>query len=131
MNNIIIGVTATDADGQALTYNIKIDGVTKSTTSSYAWETDYSSAGAHTIDVTVSDGIEQVTDQHTITINNVHLRWDVNEDGSVNILDITTIGQEIGTTVEAPYPRWDVNQDGEVNVQDLSVTAYHFGETVL
>ena len=127
---ITIDVTASDADGQALTYNIEIDGVTKSTTSSYAWETNYSSAGAHTIDVTVSDGIEQATDQHTITINNIHPRWDVNEDNGVNILDITIICQKVGTTAEAPYPRWDVNQDGGINVQDLTVTAYYFGETV-
>jgi len=77
---ITIDVTASDADDQVLTYDIKIDGVTKSTTSSYAWETDYSSAGAHTIDVTVSDGIDQVTDQHIITVNDIHPRWDVNED---------------------------------------------------
>jgi hypothetical protein len=46
------------ADGQALSYTIKIDGVTQSTSSSYVWETDYSSAGTHIIDITVSDGIE-------------------------------------------------------------------------
>ena len=127
---ITIDVTASDADDQVLTYDIKIDGVTKSTTSSYAWETDYSSAGAHTIDVTVSDGIDQVTDQHIITVNDIHPRWDVNEDGKVDILDITIVGQKYGISVEAPYPRCDVNQDGAVNVQDLSVIGYHFGETV-
>jgi hypothetical protein len=109
---ITIGIIATDADGQALSYTIKIDGATKNTSSSYAWETDYSSAGTHTIDITVSDGIVQVTDQRTITINDVHPRWDVNEDGTVNVLDISIIGQKYGTSVEAPYPRWDVNQDG-------------------
>jgi len=127
---ITIDVTASDADDQVLTYDIKIDGVTKSTTSSYAWETDYSSAGAHTIDVTVSDGIDQVTDQHIITVNDIHPRWDVNEDGKVDILDITIVGQKYGISIEAPYPRCDVNQDGAVNVQDLSVIGYHFGETV-
>ncbi|MDT8309410.1 MAG: dockerin type I domain-containing protein, partial [Bacteroidales bacterium] len=86
--------------------------------------------GAHTIDITVSDGIDQVTDQHIVVINNVLPRWDVNEDWEVNILDITKIGQEYGTSIEAPYPRWDVNQDGVVNIQDLTVTGYYFGETV-
>jgi hypothetical protein len=78
----------------------------------------------------VSDGIEQVTDQRTITINDVHPRWDVNEDGIVNILDISAIGQEYGKSVGAPYPRWDVNQDGNVNVQDMTLAGSHFGETV-
>jgi hypothetical protein len=127
---ITIGIIATDADGQALSYTINIDGVTQSTSSSYVWETDYSSAGTHTIDITVSDGIEQVTDQRTITINDVHPRWDVNEDGTVNVLDISIIGQKYGASVEAPYPRWDVNQDGVINVQDMTLAAYYFGETV-
>ena len=128
---ITVGIIATDADGQALSYTIKIDGVTQSTSSSYAWETDYSSAGTHTIDITVSDGIEQVTDQRTITINDVHPRWDVNEDGTVNVLDISIIEQKYGTSVEAPYPRWDVNQDDAINVQDMTLAAYYFGETVV
>ncbi len=75
------------------------------------------------------DGIEQVTDSRTITINE-HPRRDVNEDGTVNILDITSIGQNFGASTEAPYPRWDVNQDGAINVQDMTLAAYHFGETV-
>ena len=128
---ITIGIIASDADGQALSYTIKIDGVTQSTSSSYVWETDYSSAGIHTIDITVSDGIDQVTDQRTITINDVHPRWDVNEDGTVNVLDISIIGQKYGASVEAPYPRWDVNQDGAINVQDMTLAAYYFGETVV
>ncbi|MBW6519209.1 MAG: putative Ig domain-containing protein [ANME-2 cluster archaeon] len=130
-NNIVIDVTASDADGQALTYDIKINGVTKSTVSSYIWTTDYLSAGAHTIDIIVSDGTDQVTEQHIVNINDVHPRWDVNNDWEVDILDITTIGQKYGTSIEAPYPRWDINQDGIVNVQDLTVTSYYFGETVV
>lgn len=130
VNIVNINVTAIDVDGQALTYDIKIDGVTYSTDSSFAWETDYSSSGTHTINITVSDGTNQVTDQHIITINDVHPRWDVNEDSIVNILDITIIGQKFGTSVEKPHPRYDVNQDGIINVLDLTVTAYYFGDTV-
>jgi len=126
---IIIDVTASDVDGQALSYIIKIDGVTYSTDSSYFWNTDYSSAGSHTILVTVSDGVNVVTSQRTITINNLHPLWDINEDLRVDILDITIVGQKYGTTVDAPYPRYDVNQDGIINIQDLVVVGYHFGET--
>ncbi|MDF1531891.1 MAG: putative Ig domain-containing protein, partial [ANME-2 cluster archaeon] len=130
-DSITLDVTASDTDNQALSYSIKIDGVTKSTSSSYAWETDYSSAGAHTIDITVSDGIDQVTETHIININDVHPRWDVNEDWEVNILDITLIGQKQGRSYMAPYPREDVNQDSVVNVQDLTVAGYYFGETIV
>ena len=128
-DTIIIDVTASDVDGQALSYTIKIDGVTYSTSSSYFWNTDYSSAGSHTILVTVSDGVNEVTSQRTITINNLHPLWDINEDQGVDILDITIVGQKYGTTVEYPYPRYDVNQDGLINIQDLVVIGYHFGET--
>ncbi|HUV82326.1 MAG TPA: putative Ig domain-containing protein [archaeon] len=133
-DTINIRVTASDVDGQALSYNIKIDGVTQSSGPGYTWETDYSSGGnhiiLHKILVTVSDGTEQISSQHIITIKNVHPRWDVNVDRTVNILDITMIGQKFGVSVNKPYPRYDVNQDGIVNIQDLTITGNRFGETV-
>lgn len=128
-DTITIDVTTSDVDGQALSYTIKIDGVICSTSSNYIWNTDYSSAGSHTILVTVTDGVNEVTSQRTIMINNLHPLWDINEDQSVDILDITIVGQKYGTTVDAPYPRYDVNQDGIINIQDLVVVGYHFGET--
>ncbi|WP_232222017.1 putative Ig domain-containing protein [Methanococcoides burtonii] len=70
-NVINIGVIASDADGDELTYLLKVDGATVSTTSGYVWTTDSSNIGAHTIGVVVSDGVEQVTDQHTIIVQNI------------------------------------------------------------
>ncbi|MDT8309415.1 MAG: hypothetical protein RQ866_07770 [Bacteroidales bacterium] len=60
----------------------------------------------------------------------MHLRWDVNEDGEVDIPDIIVIGQKQGMTIVVPYPRWEVNQDGVANVQDLTLPGYYFDETV-
>jgi hypothetical protein len=128
---INVSVNASDADGQVLNYSIKIDGVKCSTEPAYIWETDYSSSGNRTIEVAVSDGIDEVKEQHIIFINNYHPRWDVNEDGIVNILDITIIAQNYGTDTKKPYPRWDVNQDGVINIQDLSLAGYYFGEIVI
>jgi len=127
---INILVNASDEDGQVLNYIIKIDGVTHSTDPEYVWETDYSSSGNHAIEASVSDGIDEVKRQHTIYISECHPRWDVNEDGIVNILDIITVSQKYGTTVSKPYPRYDVNQDGLVNDQDLNLVRNHFGEIV-
>lgn len=127
---IDITVNATDADGQALSYSIRIDGVEISKSPTYVWETDYSSSGNHTIEVTVSDGIDEVKAQRSIYISDCHPRWDVNEDGMVNILDITIVSQNNGAILSKPYPRYDVNQDGEVNIQDLTLIGQHFGETV-
>ena len=129
-STINVNVVASDEDGQSLSYVIKVDGSQVSTASSYAWETGYESAGTHTIEVTVSDGIDEVSSSGTITITDLQPRWDVNEDGIVNVLDITLVGQNYGTTYTSDYPRWDVNLDGIVNIQDLSIVAGHFGETV-
>ncbi|NPE28438.1 DNRLRE domain-containing protein [Methanococcoides sp. SA1] len=54
---------------------------------------------------------------------------DVNEDGIVNVLDITLVGQNIGTSAESS-PRCDVNQDGLINILDLTVVGQNFGKTV-
>lgn len=127
---IKILVNASDANGQALDYSIRIDGVVYTTDKEYVWETDYSSSGNHTIEVVVSDGIDEVKKQHIISITNCHPRWDVNEDGVVNILDITNVSQKYEITVSKPYPRYDVNQDGEINILDLTLVGHHFGELV-
>ncbi|WP_254682421.1 putative Ig domain-containing protein [Methanosarcina mazei] len=125
-----ISVNATDAEKQALNYSIKIDGVMYSSDPAYIWETDYSSSGNHTIEVSISDGIDEAKMQHSIYISECHPRYDVNEDGVVNILDITNVSREYETTVSKPYPRYDTNQDGEINILDLTLVGHHFGEKV-
>ncbi|WP_292465077.1 putative Ig domain-containing protein [Methanolobus sp.] len=127
---IDISVVAEDPEGESLSYSLTINGVQVSSSASYQWVTDYSCAGTHTIGVTVSDGNSQASQTHTVTILDVHPRWDVNQDGVVNILDITHVGQNYGNTYSEDLPRWDVNQDCIVNVQDLSIVAAHFGETL-
>jgi hypothetical protein len=127
---IDISVVAEDPEGESLSYSLTINGIQASSSASYRWVTDYSCAGTHSIGVTVSDGNSQVSQTHTVTILDVHPRWDVNMDGIVNILDITLVGQNYGNVYSEDLPRWDVNQDGIVNVQDLSIVAAHFGETV-
>lgn len=134
-STVNIKVTASDADGQSLSYAIMINGETVSTSADYSWVLDYSSAGTYTIKAVVSDGIDDVSAEHTITIkeqtttNTDVPRWDVNEDGIVNVLDITLIGQNYGMTYTGDLPRWDVNQDGVVNILDLSIVSSHMGET--
>jgi len=129
-STVNVNVLASDEDGQSLSYIIKIDGSQVSTTSSYTWNLDYGSAGTHSIEVIVSDGIDEVSASRTISITELHPRWDVNEDGIVNILDITLVCQNYGATYTGDLPRWDVNQDGVVNIQDLSIISGRFGEIV-
>ena len=50
---------------------------------------------------------------------------DVNNDGVVNILDLTLVAQHIGTS-NPSNRRADVNKDGVVNIQDLVIVANAF-----
>ena len=54
---------------------------------------------------------------------------DVNEDGTVDILDLTLVGQNIGIT-PIVNTRTDVNRDGNVNILDLVFVAQYFGKVV-
>jgi hypothetical protein len=52
--------------------------------------------------------------------------WDVNQDGSVNVLDLTAIGQRWAQTGAAGWVREDVNKDGTVNALDAVSVAQHW-----
>lgn len=65
-------VTASDPDGDTLSYAWKIDGTQVSTSSSFTYSPGYSDSGPHTVKVTVSDGKEGTdTQTWTATVNNV------------------------------------------------------------
>ena len=53
--------------------------------------------------------------------------WDVNQDASVNILDLILVAQDLGKGASADA-RTDVNGDGKRNVLDLTIVARHLGE---
>jgi len=127
-DTIQISVTANDPDNDILSYSIKLDGVQVSTSSTYNWITNFSNSGYHTINISVSDGIATSNSTLTIYINNVYPRYDVNENGVVDIGDLTIIGQHFNEIVSTPYPRYDVNSDGVVDVLDITLTAQYFGE---
>jgi hypothetical protein len=66
---------------------------------------------------------------YTQETNLEHLQAsDVNVDGVVNILDLTLVATNFGTTLAADQPlNIDVNGDGIVNILDLTLVASHFG----
>lgn len=52
--------------------------------------------------------------------------WDVNSDGSVNVLDLIRIGQHQDETGPAGWIREDVNKDGTVSVLDIILVGQHW-----
>ncbi len=121
-------IKANDPDNDTLSYIIKIDGSLVSASSDYTWSTDYSSPGYHSIEISVSDGIEVINREFVIYINNVYPRYDIDENGIVDIVDLAIIGQHLNEIVSLPYPRYDVNMDGIVDIFDITIIAQHFGD---
>jgi hypothetical protein len=55
------------------------------------------------------------------------LSGDVNDDGTINIIDGTTVGVGFGTT--GPGLPEDINRDGEVDIFDIILVSVNFGQT--
>ena len=53
--------------------------------------------------------------------------WDVNRDGTTNILDMVSVSRDFGKSAALNSPS-DVNSDGVINILDLIVVAQHLGE---
>ena len=56
---------------------------------------------------------------------------DINEDGKVNIHDLTIVAVSYGTEVGEPYynPDADINKDGIVDISDVSIIGKTYGAT--
>jgi len=61
-----------------------------------------------------------------ISITILYSVWDVNMDGTVNVLDIILINQHLGETWSPGWIREDVNNDGVINVLDTILVGQHF-----
>ncbi|WP_135388293.1 putative Ig domain-containing protein [Methanolobus halotolerans] len=137
-DTIMFMVNATDPDSDPLTYSCTSlpDGATFSqTTKLFTWNTQEGDAGEYSAVFDVTDGYlnDSVTVGMTVapvSVTDMHPRWDVNEDGVVNDLDMTLVRHNYGNTYTDNLPGWDVNQDGIVNIQDLSMVASRFGEII-
>jgi hypothetical protein len=117
-------ISATDANGDALTYsasNLPAGATFAPSTRTFSWTPGYSQAGVYAgVRFQVSDGQMADYEDITITVGNV-LRPDVNDDGSVNVLDMITVGQHWSQTGSAGWIRQDINEDGTVNVLDATL----------
>jgi len=112
---------------------VYLDGIFKTNTSNSYYnatgliaDTSYE-IGTHRVDINGNVNTTWVN-QTAKTVNNLIPRYDVNEDGTVDILDTTIVGQHFGETTSSPYPRYDVNEDGTVDILDTTIVGQHFGE---
>ena len=64
-----------------------------------------------------------------ITTDSGESNGDVNQDGTVNILDLVLVGQNLGQKPPSD-PKADVNKDGQINILDLVFIAEHLGKKV-
>ena len=61
----------------------------------------------------------------TLTVTE-YPRWDVNQDGHVNVLDMVLVGQHWGETGTPGWIPEDVNEDGVINVLDMVLIGQHW-----
>ncbi|MEA1897106.1 MAG: CHAP domain-containing protein [Bacteroidota bacterium] len=79
-------------------------------------------------------GEEKATDTDTIGFDWIkavkieHPRYDINEDGVVNILDTVTWKQCY--YYDIPCKRCDCDEDGDIDVVDWAILASHYGEKI-
>ncbi|PPA79095.1 MAG: putative Ig domain protein [ANME-2 cluster archaeon HR1] len=100
-------------------------------TQTFSWTPENGQEGSYQIHFEVTDGSLADAEDVTITVVKTYPPYDVNEDGVVDILDITLVIEKYGTITTEPYPRYDVNADGIVDNMDLDIVASHYGETTI
>ncbi|MCA9324689.1 fibronectin type III domain-containing protein [Candidatus Saccharibacteria bacterium] len=130
-----VNVTASASDNVGVAgVQFKLDGNnlgTEDTSSPYSvsWNTTGTSNGSHTLTAVARDaaGNTKTATTITVTVNNpTSDPADINQDGSVNLLDFSLLASKFGQSGSG-LGRADINQDGSVNLLDFSLLAGKFG----
>jgi len=84
-------VTATDLNNDDLVYSWKLDGEETSTKQTYTYETSYDDAGAHTVQLVVSDGTSNVENEWAVTVDNVNREPVLSNIEEINLKETETV----------------------------------------
>jgi predicted lipoprotein with Yx(FWY)xxD motif len=106
-----------------------------SLTMTFRWNTSSVAIGNFTIRaVATEDKDQNVTILCTALYHYIQtsIRGDINGDGTVNIIDVSTAAKTFGA--KPNEPRWnanaDIDEDGQVNIVDLTMITKRFGEKI-
>ena len=126
---LIFTISGTDPDGDTLTYsasNLPAGATFDTQTRAFSWTPRYDQSGVYTINFEVSDGELTDAEDVTITVVKLYEDWDVNGDGTANVLDMILVGQHWGETGLTGWIREDANEDGTVNVLDMIIVGQYW-----
>jgi hypothetical protein len=87
--------------------------------------TPTAAGGPTSVTFRVADSTSAVATK-PLSITVAYAGWDVNMDGSVNVLDVVLVAQHSGETGSAGWIRQDINADGTVNILDLIIIGQHW-----
>jgi hypothetical protein len=132
VNTITVTSTATDAVG-VTKVELYVDGILKGTDSSspysFSVNTQQLTSSTHNFQTKAYDAAGNVGSSSIVVVNVKNYGEDINQDGTVNLLDFSILSTNFGLSGAAiKNTRADINQDGTVNLLDFSLLAIRFGQ---
>jgi hypothetical protein len=133
-SSVTVSANASDNVGVS-GVQFKLDGAnlgSEDTSSPYSitWNTTSASNGSHTLTAVARDaaGNSTTASNVTVTVSNAGKTGDVNNDGSVNIFDLSILLSDYGkTTAQSSNPACDLNSDANIDIFDLSILLSNYG----
>jgi hypothetical protein len=128
-SNITFTVSATDADGNPLTYsaaNLPEGASFNPGTRTFSWMPRYDQAGAYIVRFEVTDNSLTDYEDVTVTVNKYGEDWDINVDTVANVQDMILVGQRWSQSGLTGWIKEDSNEDGTISVLDMIIVGQHW-----